>query len=382
MWPADEYNGLVQNGDSVTNFKYQSQNAALLSRSQRLVALLLIGLMGIFAAAARLEAADGAAEVIAFEPVEKWANLFGGQKVTWHFQVRGLDAEPARATWALGQDARTLSRGEATITNKAGAIEVAVPLTAPPVKPGVVLPLTLTVTLVNAANAPLVTGTKRFWVFHTDPFSERIAWLKQLNLRLYDPDGRTARVLDTAKVPYTAVGNPDALTEGEPGIGIVGEGLSFEEYRTLPAAIEKAAATGHPVLCLAPTGGSLPVPGTEGAEAGPAVRLRLARADIITELDKRLDAAQWVTGPSIASSLTIGAARGQVVATVRPGAGDWNWLECGYANTHSKLIICGFGLIANWDESPTPRYLFAQLLSYLGDPQISSNNAEAIQRSQ
>lgn len=309
-----------------------------------------------------------AQEQIALTPVEGWSTVFGDQQITWHFTVTGPGARAVKAGWTLAQGERPISRGEIPVqaTNDKPA-SIAIPTTIPPVKPGAMLGLTLTVILLDDTNAELATGIKRIWVYPTDPFADRTAWLKSLDLRLYDPDGATARRLDDANIPYTAVGNADALAEGEGGIALVGEGLSFDDYRALAGALVKAAAAGRPVLCLAPSGGAFPLPGSEGSEGDSPAHLSLRRADIIAELDKHLDATAWPKSTPVASALTLKASRDQVIGEVKPGAEGWSWLECRYPDAKSTLVVCGFGLMAHWEEGPTPRFLFARLLTYLND---------------
>lgn len=311
--------------------------------------------------------AQGGSTLIA---VEAWSAVFGEQKITLHFRARGAE-KPVRATWALAFEERVLTRGEAAVGPTG---DISIPVAIPPVKAGVVLPLTLTVSIVGNNNTALASVEKRLWVYPTDVFANREEWLKNLKLRLYDPDGLTARRLDDAKIPYKRLGNADALAEGEPGIAIVGEGLSFEEYRGLPEAMMRAVAAGHSVLCLAPVAGVLPLPGSEGTEGALPSALKLRRADIISELDKRLDTS-WPQGPPATSTLVLKASRNQVVVQVERSDGNWSWLECDYNEGRSALVVCSFNIMAQWDTSPTPRFLFARLLGYLDDHRTPQKTA-------
>jgi hypothetical protein len=135
--------------------------------------------------------------------------------------------------------------------------------------------------------------------------------------------------------------------------------VSFKDEPGLADALLGLARRGVTVICLAPSAGTVPVPGTE-RDGGEDVSL--LRSDAITKLDKRLDAAAWGGGEVIASTLALKAVEGSVVAEVVGGPGGWPWLQVGYPQTRGRLIVCGFAVIARWQASPTPRYLFAKLI--------------------
>jgi hypothetical protein len=46
------------------------------------------------------------------------------------------------------------------------------------------------------------------------------------------------------------------------------------------------------------------------------------------------------------------------------GAGGWPWVEIRWSQG-SKLVLCGLGLIGQWDVCPAPQYGFLKLLGYL-----------------
>ena len=298
---------------------------------------------------------------------ETWADLFGGHDGSWHVTITTPTALQARAGWKLTIDGRAIARGEQQLDvapDKPATLRITAAL--PPVITGAIVPAVLTITLVTEGNpAPLATLEKRLWLFPANPFAGHAEWLKARKIRLYDPDGKTAQCLDTAGVPFTRVGNPDALPEPGDELTLIGEGVSFEDYHALPELLAQAAAAGHPVLCLAPTGGVFPLPGAADIDLPAPARLSLRHHDIITELDKRLDADKWPAGDPMAAGVNLRCLHDQVHGEIGKGPGGWPWLELTYPKANSRLIFCGFAIIDQWEAGPTSRFLLARLLEYL-----------------
>jgi len=301
-------------------------------------------------------------------PSERWATVFAGKETVWHFTLATEKTVEVRAAWRLTLDGRVAARGETPLrlsSDKQGIFEVH--YTLPDVKPGVVMPALLTVTATSEQlDPPVVSVDKRLWIFPSNPFTDHLDWLTAQKIRLFDPDGKTAACLKDAQLPFTPVGNIDALAEPGHELLIIGEGVSFDDYHALPEMIVRAAAAGHPVLCLAPAAGTLPLPGTAGTDFPAPARLNLRRNAVITELDKHLDADDWPAGNPILTSVNIQAQHDQVTGEIAKGAAGWPWLEYSYPQNKGSLLICGFGIITQWDAGPTPRFLLARLLEYVG----------------
>jgi hypothetical protein len=214
----------------------------------------------------------------------------------------------------------------------------------------------------------------RLWLFPDDPIGPRSEWLRSLDITLFDPAENTAKQFDSSKLPYRSVHNAAALDDpAQRGMLVIGEGISLHRQRSLAETALHAAASGRRVLLLAPTDGSLTVPGTAGddlPEGGIPSELRFARQHVITELEKRLDAQAWTgcddTVP--ASKLLIESRRSQVEATVSDEPRAWPWLEVHFPENQGVLVMCGFRVIEHWNDSPTPRFLLIRLLESLSPP--------------
>ncbi len=168
----------------------------------------------------------------------------------------------------------------------------------------------------------------------------------------------------------------ESITELKEGVLLVGEGVSFKDSPALPESLIQAAARGLPVLCLAPAQGTLPLPGVDKLKGSRPESLAWRSGDVITEIDKRLDARAWSGGEMIASTIALTAEERVVQGEIFP-AGGWPWMEANYPETHGRLVICGFGIIRQWDASPTPRFLFERLLERISDKSPNPRDTEA-----
>jgi hypothetical protein len=300
------------------------------------------------------------------EQEQKWSAVFQDAEIELHFSLRTPDPFKGRVHWQLAsREKRTLLRGESAVAaepDKPGRLTVR--LKVPSVKPGVILPLVLVLAIHGDDGKVAATLEKNLWVFPSDPFAERTQWLKDLKITLFDPAGKTREVLDKLHVPFEETRNVAALPELTAGMVLVGEGVSFAEYRDLPEALLKTAAKGLPVLCLAPEEGTFPLPAAEALPGAPS-SVMISRNEIITKLDKRLDAEGWgVDGNPIVGSLSVKVEDGNMVAEVRKDRRGWPWLDVQFPR-RGRLIVCGFGVIQHGDANPTPRFLLAGIFTLL-----------------
>lgn len=305
---------------------------------------------------------------VSITAVERWSNLFGGQEARLHFVVSSQPALRGRVGWQCSVSGRKIAGGEIPLlagsTGMLEQVEVQVPI--PEVKAGVILPALLSVSVFSEAAGPALTNVeKTLWIFSDDPFVNRQTWLKELRIHLFDPEHKTAELFTKARIPFEEAYNPDTLSEIKDGILLLGEGISFNDYRGLAAQLFQAAAAGVPVLCLTPAEGDLPLPEPESSTLPRPDRITLQQADIIKQLDKRLDVQAWPNnGQVVSRSLVLRGAQGRVVGELRKTADGWPWLEVRYG-PRGRLVVCGFGIVDQWAAGPTPRFLLEKLLEYV-----------------
>ncbi len=302
--------------------------------------------------------------------IECWSNVFTESESRWTYRVSADQAFRERAAWRLMIGPRSAASGEFEVRGDADKpSDGTVALRWPKVKEGSVQAAQLTVSVGEVRHERVVS------IFPRDPFADRVEWLKELKLTVFDPPGETVAIFKENDIPHERIRSRDSLDDVTGGIVIIGEGVSLKKHEGLIDNLRTLAARGVPVLCLASGDGELVFPGDKPA----AIAIQLRRADVIRELDKRLDAAWWPKGSSQLHGLRIKGDSDDVLASVSEDAKSWPWCEWQFESESehpASLIWCGFGIIKSWDDGPTPRYLFAKILERLAPPTRSASERE------
>ena len=300
---------------------------------------------------------------VAVEALGQWANVFGGTERSFQCAIQAANAFHGIAKWEFNVSGRTIARGEQQVIPAAGnPVMLDLKLAIPPVTDGVVMQAVLAVAVYrDGQENPAGKLEKKLWIFSDDPFHGRKEWLAQLSIGLFDPEKKTAEQLTESGVPFALIDNIDALGEGT-GLILIGEGVSLKDYRGLAEALLNLASRGRVVLCLSLAGGEMLLPGMGDVDLPAPERLTFARHDVITALDKRLDAGTWDRDDMAAmASMKLKGERGPVSAEIVRGGSGWLWTEMNYEK-RGRIIFCGFGIIDKWKSGPTARYLFASIL--------------------
>lgn len=311
-----------------------------------------------------------AAEPPVLECQSNWQALLEGEFADVKFAARNADPATTRLHWSFTVGTATLVSGHVPFKQRDAGLPTALVTIEMPdsrhegVKSGV-----LRASLVGLHDEiETATIEKILWTFPLDPFEGREKWLTKLDISLFDPKETTANELDAIGFPYEPLESVDEIADeaASKGLLIVGEDVSFDEHPGLAQALLTVASQGRPVLCLAPSGGSLPLPGLNEDKGTAPRRVAFRRGDAIAALDPRLDADRWPGRDDIVASGFALRSRGDLL-TAEFGKPNqrWPWLDVEYPTGRGRLIVCGFGVIRSWEEGATPRHLFAQLIELL-----------------
>lgn len=300
---------------------------------------------------------------------EKWGNIFCGEETRFTFSISADKPFHGTAGWRFSIGGRTIARGETAADILPGGFQtMPVGLPVPDGKEGMVLFGMVTVSVYDQNNRAVVAKhEKEIRIFPKNPFREKQHWLTNLNLALFDPEMKTAQVFTESKIQYKEIYNREVISEIRNGIVLIGENVSLSAYPGLARMLIRLAASGIPVICLAPREGAIPL---DDAVAdihapGPSAML-FSQSKIIKQLDKTLDAGSWPPdGRVVQSYLRLKGDKHAITAIVNKHNKGWPWLEIQYNKGNGRLIVCGFGIIEKWDAGPTPRHLLLRLLEYV-----------------
>ncbi|HTU25768.1 MAG TPA: hypothetical protein VMF30_10240 [Pirellulales bacterium] len=342
------------------------------------------------------ENAAGDAE-ISLKLREPATALFAGAEAALHVEVQAAKPTGGTLAWQLAAENRTLAAGEiAVAAGETAVLKLRLPQLSEGVSLRTELHLSLFTENAQRKEKPRAVLARVLWLVPTDSFAGRKKWLKELPLRLYDPENVTAKVFTQAEIPFARVASLAAIEGLDDGILIVGEGIDLTHAGPLGDTLLAALERGVPVAWLAPAAGDLPYPATE-----TLTTLRFAASDVIPEIDKRLTAAAWPTGEAGPRHFVPAAMHGELRLVVTREAGGWPWIEAAsstpaaiylgsgaarlsgdalraaerkWAETkwaETKSILCGYPIIATWEQSPAARYLLAGIVERLAAAQES-----------
>ncbi len=313
----------------------------------------------------QVQAADEDTNIATIRPDSPRSDFFGEQETALSYQCSAEEAISGKVLWRYAAGSRTLARGEDPIQLAAGRTRVyELPIEFPPVRDGVVLETRMVVTLVDQENETLAEYEQPIWLFPEDPYTNRREWLEQLDIHLYDPEGNTVKLLEANKIPHTRITNSNVLVDFDGDILIVGSGTSLSSNRGLTDNMVKMAQRGVHVVCLAPVDGEFPWPMREKFPELSSVQF--ASQQVIRDLDKRLNPQfdQLADDPQSQNTVALESRRGQLRVNLSEATDAWPWWQVRFENS-GTCILCCFDLIQHWDDSPTPRFLFARLLENL-----------------
>ena len=287
---------------------------------------------------------------------EAVVNAFAGRETLVVRQ--SPDSPPGEEVWfRVARNHRILASG--TVRAGDGGL-VKLPVALPEIKPGVALPLEVTLRAGSEKGRPLP-GGGTLWALAEQPLPPGRNPAAPREIRLYDPADRTAAAFRSINLPFETTTRLDALATMTNTTLVVGEGVSLEAERGLWETLMTAVARGNRVLLLAPAEGRLPPPDAwTQLTAGPADKL--LRAPPRGGAAYKLDLQAWPPAGAVRTRFRLAGSRDQAVFDAGPDAGceAVRWTD---AASGGSFTACGLGIIASWETAPAARWLLVELLN-------------------
>ncbi len=296
--------------------------------------------------------------------LDHFSCTFPATTTVWRIQANA--AAPVEITWELTLASAVADRGQFLADAAKAGHTLDLPVRIPPLREGVTGQATLIVqATAGGQSARLVHPV---WILTADPWSGLRTELAKNPLRVFETGEALSTKLNGAGAKVTALRNTAALAALTNGLVLVAEGVSLRAQRSLGEALVRAAAGGARVLLLAPSDGTLPLPGHEALSGLPRPALRLEEgAAALQRLDKRLDANAWPGQASaVTASCVLSAERRKPEAEWAAGTDGWAWLDLDFrAGGGGRLLAVGWAPVQAWERGPAPRYALAALLRHV-----------------
>lgn len=312
---------------------------------------------------------DGGDEArIRMSLMEKWTNLFAGQETILHVMIHTRSSFSGTLIWRFSSGENTIATDRQIVKAKAFApVNIELRLPVPALKSAASAQAALSLTLQeDEITTPAATLEQPFVVFHPNPFQLRAAWLRGLQLSVFDPSGATTARLTAMDIPFSVIQDVDLAANPIQGILIIGEGLALADYSSIFDSLVRLADAGISSICLAPLNGEIALPGMGDVNLPKPATIVFRDRNILREFDRRLDVAAWPQdGDMEAMRLRLSGEQGAVIGKIQELGDGWPWMEMAYGEGKGTIFLCGFSIIGKWDATPAPRFLLMRMLERL-----------------
>lgn len=269
--------------------------------------------------------------------------FYANKDIVLNIKSDGLNGK--RLSWNLKYAGRSIAAGEQEIPST-GTTEVKFHF--PELKAGVIA-----ATEFNCFSGETKLQNDLFF-FHPNPFANETAFFNEQKIGVFQPDDSKSisALLESygiKSLKLSSIGGFDGKILIVSGINFSGNPGFFESLLNLSQKEIR-------VIIMSP------ISGTISLKSESIGRILLAGTDIIPEFNKKYDSYTW-NGKQIeeTSFKTVPFDGGIALEFVKEKE-RFSYCEIRSSNSKGKLIICGFNIGGLADESPSPAYLFRNLL--------------------
>lgn len=309
------------------------------------------------------------AQSLTIKSTNTWNGIFADTATPYEIVLSGEQNTHYSLTWTLKSKGRTLSNGRQTIRfSNSNAIATTLPLRTPPVKSGVNVEAELIITIINEVNSEQSTRYEtKLNIYGPDLLLTDKHFYKKLNIQLFDPIGKTAKIFDDLKIPYETRTKSQLINIKQKGLIIVGEETALDQERGLINSLIKLASQGQRVLILQPSSGEIPIPELSTHAGIQTSSMSFANDSIVQSFAKGY---AWIEDSSIKThGITLDSHRQMISARiVKNQPTNWDWFQLNFNQSGGQFIICMLSFTKHIDKNPVPQIIFSQLLAYTNRP--------------
>lgn len=294
-----------------------------------------------------------------------WKGIFAGEITQYKIVVTSKKKSNVLLSWELLFKGRTVSSGVQDVRFNSDANKVvSLPLRVPAMKSGIHLSSQLIISVVNAEHKK--SYQTQIFVYGPNLFLADTAIFRQLNIKLFDPVGRTSSFLSESKIPYYELSREEILTPSMDGLIVVGSGVDLNRYRGLIDVLIKLVEKGVKVLVLQPSSGNVSLSGFTANKAIHPSTFSFSTDSIVNSFARGY---QWVVDdPLKKSGIILRNHRQNILANIVEYQQDsWDWMSMSFQHSGGRLIICMLPFIEHNDSGPIPKLLLGRLLMHVGN---------------
>jgi hypothetical protein len=294
-----------------------------------------------------------------------WKGIFAGEITQYKIVVTSKKNSNVLLSWQLLLKGRAVSSGVQNVRFNSDANKVvSLPLRVPAMKSGIHLSSQLIISGVNAEYQK--NYQSMIPVYGPNLFLKDTDIFRKLNIKLFDPIGKTSSFLSDSKIPYFELSREEILTPSIEGLIVVGAGVDLNRHRGLIDALIKLAEKGRKVLILQPSSANVQLSRLATSQDVHPSTLSFSKDSIVNSF---AEGYHWITDDPLKNfGIVLHNHRQSILAQVIEYQQDsWDWLNIDYQHSKGRLIICMLPFSGHINRGPIPQLLFSRLLMHAGE---------------
>lgn len=307
------------------------------------------------------------AQSVVVENSNAWSGIFAGEEVPYQITLSGKPHSHTAISWKLTTKGRTLSVGQQSIQFADSATVVAsLSLRMPALKSQIKIPATLEIDVSdNDQYASTTSYEFKINIYGSDLLlTERNAF-QQLDIRLYDPVGKTAKLFKLLTIPFTSLTKDELLGSRQQGLIVLGSAIALNPERGMVDRLIELAANGRAILIFQPSSGAIPMPGRFAHSEKQASAVSFADDSVIETF---ASGCKWISNdPMRLFGLDISSYREETVAEITQyKESSWSWLHIAFGQTDGRFTVCMLPVVEHASDSPVAQIILGRLLTFAG----------------